>query len=255
MSCGTVALAYGGGDGGTLLAEQGFTAEGLRSAKLYNGSHVTEAVCPDRDALADYLASLELRKLTGNYSFKVDEPEWTLLYETPDGTLAVVLGKSRLRIFPLRSASYAVWYYVLGGVDFQTLSQLLSPAPALEVVYTGSGTEARDISASVCAISEELDGQEFPHIFEALPPEATPSGVFGYDLDQVQLAFSRPVVSDITVEIQPLDGGAMETRTLGPEETVLALAPSPARYTVYADLEGNGGSVYHTIFCFDIGDV
>lgn len=255
MSCGTVALAYGGGDGGTLLAEQGFAAEGLRSAKLYNGSHVTEAVCPDRDALADYLASLELRKLTGNYSFKVDEPEWTLLYETPDGTLAVVLGKSRLRIFPLRSASYAAWYYVLGGVDFQALSELLPPAPALEVVYTGSGTEARDISASVCAISEELDGQEFPHIFEALPPEASPSGVFGYDLDQVQLAFSRPVVSDITVEIQPLDGGAMETRTLGPEETVLALAPSPARYTVYADLEGNGGSVYHTIFCFDIGDV
>ena len=255
MSCGMVALAYGGGDGGTLLAEQGFTAEGLRSAKLYNGSHVTEAVCPDRDALADYLASLELRKLTGNYSFKVDEPEWTLLYETPDGTLAVVLGKSRLRIFPLRSASYAVWYYVLGGVDFQTLSELLSPAPALEVVYTGSGTEARDISASVCAISEELDGQVSPHIFEALPPGEAPSGIYGYDLDQVQLAFSRPVVSDITVEIQPLDGGAMETRTLGPEETVLALAPSPARYTVYADLEGNGGSVYHTIFCFDIGEV
>ena len=122
-------------------------------------------------------------------------------------------------------------------------------------MYTGTGEQVRDFSASVFAISEELDGQEFPHIFEALPPEATPSGVFGYDLDQVQLAFSRPVVSDITVEIQPLDGGAMETRTLGPEETVLELAPSPARYTVYADLEGNGGSVYHTIFCFDIGDV
>lgn len=216
---------------------------------------MTEAVCPDRDALADYLASLELRKLTGNYSFEVDEPEWTLLYETPDGTLAVVLGKSRVRIFPLNSATYAAWYYVPGGVDFQTLSELLPPAPALEVVFTGPGTEVRDISASVCAISEELDGQEFPHILEELPPEATPSGVFGYDLDQVQLAFSRPVVSDITVEIQPLDGGAMETRTLDPKETVLALAPSPARYTVYADLEGNGDSVYHTIFCFDIGDV
>ena len=256
MSCGTVALAYGGGDGGTLLAEQGFAAEGLRSAKLYNGSHVTEAVCPDRDALADYLASLELRKLTGNYSFKVDEPEWTLLYETPDGTLAVVLGKTRLRIFPLRSATYAVWYYVLGGVDFQ--SAVPAPPPCARAGGSCTpvrATQVRDISASVCAISEELDGQEFPHILEALPPEATPSGVFGYDLDQVQLAFSRPVVSDITVEIQPLDGGAMETRTLGPEETVLALAPSPARYTVYADLEGNGGSVYHTIFCFDIGEV
>lgn len=257
MSSGYVALAYGGGTGQELLIEQqGLTAEGLLSAKLYSGSRITDFICPDRDALADYLASLELRKLTGSYSFDVDEPDWTLLYDTPGGTLAVLLGTSRVRIFPFEDPSNAAWYYVPGGVDWDWLNTLLTQSPALDLVFTGPGIENRAIQASICAIDEERNGQVdawIPAEEEAL--EEAPSGIFGYDVDQVRLDFSRPPVSDVVVEIRPWDGGDAEICSLAPGETTLALRSSPAHYTVYADLEGINGSIFHAVFRFDVGDV
>lgn len=254
MSSGYVALAYGGGTGQELLLEQkGLTAEGLLSAKLYDGSSTTDTICADRQALANYLASLELRQLTGNYSFDVDEPEWTLLYETPDGTLAVVLGKNRVRILPFGQPVYTSWYYVPGGIDEEALEAILTPYPALSVTFIEPPGIIHQIHGTVYSLSEEQDGVLTPLLPEDAQEE-DPSGFFGFEPDQLQLEFSRRLLSDVTVEIQALDGGNRYSLTLSPESGTLTPAPFSARYTVRADLDGINGSVYHAVFRFDVGE-
>lgn len=112
LSCGQVALAYGGGTGEELIFNSDDPA-------LYV---VDENDCTDPDGLKDYIASLELRELTSGYDFDYgpDIRHKGMLFDTPNGQLYIgffdnileYLGPDQRRL---------IYYYIPEGTDWELL--------------------------------------------------------------------------------------------------------------------------------------
>ncbi len=121
MCVGQVALAYGGGTGEEVL----FRGDDPALFVLEDAPYA------DVSGLNEYLSSLELREISGDYEYDADEGNYLgLLYDGPRGQLFIGIhdeaveciqpvseGKSRLEI-----------YYVPGGVDWAQLEGLIPPA-------------------------------------------------------------------------------------------------------------------------------
>jgi hypothetical protein len=93
VSCGHVALAYGGNTAGELVfsgstenVQFSFDSVNWRTAKGYQ-----ERYCSDESALMKYIAGLHLYRITGNYSFPVENNQLTIIYRGPEGTFGVDL--------------------------------------------------------------------------------------------------------------------------------------------------------------------
>lgn len=83
--------------------------------------------CTDEGAFCDYLAGMEMDYLTGNYAFSENDREFTYIFDTPQGTVVIVLSDHVIKIVPMYgknpSASY---YYVPQGVDWSYLDTLIT---------------------------------------------------------------------------------------------------------------------------------
>lgn len=130
MSCGYVALAYGGGTGAEIIYQS-------RETELYTLRNITKSddayniiyKCVDDEALHEYLANLSLENLTGNYSFSEQEGEYHLLYTTPEGTLVITLFDRIIKLVPLYGEDpKSSYYYVPGGIDWDYLDTIILDA-------------------------------------------------------------------------------------------------------------------------------
>ena len=119
LSCGQVALAYGGGTGEELI----FNSE---DPALYV---VDDSDCTDPDGLKDYIASLELRELTSGYDFDYgpDIRHKGMLFDTPNGQLYIGFFDNILEYFGPGSHRI-VYYYLPEGTDWAKLDSFF-PAP------------------------------------------------------------------------------------------------------------------------------
>lgn len=117
LSCGQVALAYGGGTGEELI----FNSD--------NPAHyvVDDSDCTDPEGLKDYIASLELRELTSGYDFKygLDIRHRGTTLDTPNGQIYIgffegvleYLGPCQRRL---------IYYYLPEGTDWELLDSFFA---------------------------------------------------------------------------------------------------------------------------------
>ena len=126
MSCGYVALAYGEHTGREVIfADQELSSFTLNVAYVDGWEYETRAEAVDASAISEYLASLTMLSMGGNYSFSEDDGSMTFRYTGPIGSFYVQLRDSYVRILPLYGERPA-WrvYYLPETVDWAYLDTL-----------------------------------------------------------------------------------------------------------------------------------
>lgn len=131
MTCGYVSLAYETASGTQLLFPNDPPAScTLLSVRLAAGTDSTDQPrrCANPDALLDYLAGLEGRKLTDSYTFSDSALRLEVLYEGTEHSCRVVLADNFLICRPRSTfVPQEEVYLVSGGVDWNYLERLLPP--------------------------------------------------------------------------------------------------------------------------------
>lgn len=126
VSCGQVALAYGGGTGAELL----FRSQDPALCVL------DDTPCTDTEALNDYLASLDLRELAGDYDFSEnrDGQYIGLMYDSPGGQFHLGLYDDVVEYLPFFGTRGGVitYYYLPAGMDWELLDALFPGQGLLE---------------------------------------------------------------------------------------------------------------------------
>ena len=108
---------FGGEPGNASLTEAAWTGE----------RYYIPAACRDKGALTDYLSSLTLYQMVGEYPYPGDGMERvSLTYETPQGELKADLYGDGIRVMTSwEESSRKHYYYVSGGLDWEKLEGLL----------------------------------------------------------------------------------------------------------------------------------
>ncbi len=140
MSCGYVALAYGGGRGADLFFGEGGPSEyTLAYVNEVDGSSYLPLACTDETALHDYLASVELRELTGNYDFREEERKIMVLYDTSDGFISVILSDGMAKVARFGDRMESEFYYLPDKTNWEYLDTILEPAAQVLSAETETG--------------------------------------------------------------------------------------------------------------------
>lgn len=247
MSCGYVALAYGGGTGAEIIYQsQSQEQYALRSI------NVGDFVCTDEAALHRYLSGLRMEHISGNYSFDQEGTSLSLMFDTPEGVLAVTLSDRFAKLVTLYGEATARYYYLPDGTDRDVLSKFIVERPALEILLAGAEEPFRQnliAFPSRVSLAEENGTQV---LYEA-DPQDTPSGIYGASVCQATFSFNLPLNGDCEVEIAPLDGGSSRTVTVDGQSLTLPLPREAARYTVHGEFQGKDEKLYQLEFQFEIG--
>lgn len=258
MSCGYTALAYNATTGADVIYQSRDPSQyHLRNIQLTDDPYSRDWMCPDQEAFHAYMASLELSRITGNYSFSDSSREFVFLYDTPEGTLVVVLCDEAVKVIPLYGEDPAeISYYIPGGTDWDALAGLITPGPALNLHFQPPDSAyPRTIGATLYALDKTEQGERRTLISPEALAGGEPSGLFGYDISEVTLDFSCPLAADFRVEVESRDGKIRDTLSQSDLEDpeILPLMDFDARYTIFAALEGENGSLYEATFQFNIG--
>ncbi len=227
MSCGYVALAYGECTGAEVIYKSQPPEEYVLSS-----INVGDFVCTDDAALHRYLSGLCMEHISGNYSFTQEETPLSLIFDTPEGVLALTLSDRFIHLAPLYGGRVnAECFYLPDGTDWDALSRFIVQRPALNVHVTGTDDEdGRDFTASLSHVSSTQ--QNMTKVLYEMDDRESPSGLFGYPANQASFSFNLPLNGDCTVEIVPLNGGSSRTVILNEQSLALSLPEAPSRYTV-----------------------
>ena len=247
MTCGYVALAYGGGTGAEVIYQsQSPEQYALRSI------NVGDFVCTDEAALHRYLSGLRMEHISGNYSFDQEGTSLSLMFDTPEGALAVTLSDRFAKLVPLYGEVTAKYYYLPDGTDRDVLSEFIVERPALEVLLAGAEEPFRQ-NLTVFPSRVSLAKENGTQVLYEADPQDTPSGIYGASVCQATFSFNLPLNGDCEVEIVPLDGGSSRTVTVDGQSLTLPLPREAARYTVHGEFRGKDEKLYQLEFQFEIG--
>jgi beta-lactamase regulating signal transducer with metallopeptidase domain len=262
VSCGHVALAYGGNTAGELVfsgstenVQFSFDSVNWRTAKGYQ-----ERYCSDESALMKYIAGLHLYRITGNYSFPVENNQLTIIYRGPEGTFGVDLRDRVLTVTPLSGAAFRnTRYYLYDRVDWGYVESLLgsevpTPHPPNLMLYFNDDINKNGvpIHATKTVLSIRTEGEE-RKVSDGMD-DGGAGGVFGYPVTEVLLTFSYEPVNGYEVQVENWD--RTTSYFISSDElagNLLPLAPYSAHYTVYGRFESVGETIYEMQFRFDVG--
>lgn len=258
MTCGYVALVYGDSTGEDVLFQyQDHSKFRLRNISLSDDAFHRNYICTDENAFYDYLAGLEMDYLTGNYSFSENDREFAYLFDTPQGTVGIMLTDHVIKYVPIYgkhpSASY---YYLPQGVDWSYLNTIIVAHPAMSIqLIESENSYGEDILAILDRLTL-VDNNEETLLYESgIPEEEFTAGIIGCDPYDAIFSFSYTLAGPFTVEIENWDRTSSYTITqdeLG-DTFVVPLPSYPAHYKVYGDFEGENGEIYKAEFRFEIG--
>ncbi|MDM8239135.1 peptidase M56, partial [Pseudoflavonifractor phocaeensis] len=127
VSFGQISLAYGAGTGESAIYRGMVQEVSLRQVRREENGGFREVLkCRDEGALTDYLASLPLSEIVdgGDDFYGKEGEEIVLLYDAPEDILSVMLWDDYIRVMPFWE-NRAYYYHVSGGLDWETLNQLL----------------------------------------------------------------------------------------------------------------------------------
>ncbi len=250
MSCGYVALAYGESAGAEVI----YKSQPPEQYVLSN-IDVGDFVCTDEAALHRYLSGLRMEHISGNYSFTQDRTSLSLIFDVPEGVLAVTLSDRFIKLVPLYGSRVnAEYFYLPDGTDWDTLNKFIVERPALNVHVTGTDDEyGRDFTASLSRVS--FTEENITKVLYEMDDRESTNGIFGYPAKQASFSFNLPLNGDCMVEIIPLNGGSSRTVILNEQSMTLSLTEAPSRYIVCGEFSGKDGKPYRMEFRFEIGDL
>ncbi len=124
MSSGYVAFACGESTGAEVIYRSA-PSEQYVLRNVEGG----DLICTDEIALHRYLSALRMEHIEGNYSFVQEETALSLMFETPEGPLAVTLSDRFIKLFPLYGKANAKYYYLPDGTDWDALSECIVESP------------------------------------------------------------------------------------------------------------------------------
>ena len=257
MSYGYVALAYGDTTGADILYKSGDMDEyHLRSVLLTDDGYDTEYYYPDEAEFHEFLANMEMIKISGNYSFSENSRSYIITFTTPNGILGTVLTDNYIQLRPLYNIPgerKEQTYYLPQGVDWERFDELVSARPALNVYLNESDASRRTkIPASLISLYEDSN-----LIYENNSEAEYPNGIFGgaYPKD-ARLSFSHELASECTVTVEPWNGAQSYTITLDEASDGLTFdtPDCAAHYRISASFFDADGSIYNAEYIFDIGD-
>lgn len=124
----STALAYDGQSGAErIFLEQDPATWKLSSARLSADGEREEYRCTDVQALREYLAGLELDRVTETLALDEDEHELVLIFDTPQGVMGVTLYARMARVCPLWEKNAPTYnYYLPQQTDWAYLQTLLT---------------------------------------------------------------------------------------------------------------------------------
>lgn len=262
MSCGHIALAYENHQAGDLLFKsEDLSAYEIKSINSESFDGATRFIdCSDAETLNQYLGSLSVVKMTGNYSFSEDEQEITIIYEGPEGVFGVALSDSILKITPLYSKEGSSSYYVLDEINwghiistligYEVQEGFLPFPPECSLEFQKENLLIKeDISvigmiASIVEKNEEIK-QESWEDFE--------SKIKTIELSQpcgIKLLFSHDVYTDYIIQVETWDRNSIEFIDSNEFKT-FELKPYDAHYTIIANFR-EGETIFNMEFKFDV---
>lgn len=108
ISCGEIALACGECTGAQAIYR-------CRPSEQYTVSSINagDLVCTDEAALHRYFSALRMERISGNYTFVPGEASLQLIFDTPEGVLAVILSDRFLKLVPLYGERTGAEYFYL----------------------------------------------------------------------------------------------------------------------------------------------
>lgn len=258
MTGGYVTLSYGGSTGeDVLFRHQDHSLFQLRSISQQNDAFHTTYICTDEDAFKAYLAGLETDILAGNYSFSGNGRQFTFLFDTPQGTLGVLLSDNVLKLVPLYGETPSPSsYYLPRGAGWDCLDAIILASPAMNVHLNRAGEPyGRGISATLDRLSvTEHNGEQL--LYSSGLSEEEISGFWGYGPCEATLSFSCPPEGSFTVEITNRKHTVSDTVTFAASEGpwVIRLPDGPAHYRVCGTFRGGNGERFNAEFRFVVGD-
>ena len=260
LSCGYVALAYGGTTG----AEAIFPKESGYSFESYdmdlNDGFRREYYLTDSKELRAFLSQLSLAEVTGYYSLSDSDKVFDTFIRTPDGLIHVALHDDLLRLQPLGADNYTgALYYVRNGVDWEKLQSIVVPLPALEVALTGTATvkEYHLLTAHLNGVWKTENGTRTA-LYEDPLHEKDTYGVFSSEpFFHAELTFSDTPINPCRITAQDKmhnDLYTWEQAEIGSSFSI-DLPGRYARYIVCANYCDEDGALLEAEFIFDVGPV
>ena len=261
MTCGFTSIAYGNKTGKEIVYESNSIEEyHLDYTTLYNDEYNTVFKCIDEKAFHEYISSLTMSNITGNYSFNEDDKRYTFLYKTPKGTLGIVLSEEIIKLTPLYEKDpIASYYYLPDKVDWEYLESILIHCPALNInLKDNRSTYGKHTSAALVYFSKIIDN-ETKVIYEIENKDENLSGIFGsnYRPYEATLDFSYKNIIDYTVTIETWDYSSIYkiNRNDLKEDFVIQLPNTTAHYTFNVTYKDNNDQLCEAVFVFNIGDI
>lgn len=127
ISCGHIALAYEGGTGAEILYHsENFEQYSLMEVTIGNDPYDRIYEAADEKSFHEYMASLPMNELVGEYDHIVDVYRFRIVYDTPNGLIMLNLYDEWIQIITSYDLSLSSSeYYLPEGVDWEYLNSLL----------------------------------------------------------------------------------------------------------------------------------
>ena len=254
MTNGYVALAYGSLSGAEVIyGNDGYEGYTLHSVSLEEDAFNTTYEIVEEVGFHQYLSGLEVSEISGSYSFQDGGKKYYYIMYGPEGTLVVKLQDNVLEVSRLYGeAPRSNTYYIVDGIDWAYLNEVIYARPAMQVELTRESDHA---DTDFPALLEEMRKIEDGHreqIYNSGYPEEETHGHYSHEpYDRAKLIFSKtPISCTVTIE-----GRGQEMQQLElTEGWTFDLPVYEARYTVCAVFIERGGEMVEAIYSFDLGN-
>ena len=259
ISSGYVALGYQAGRGEEVLF-QGLDPDSftLSSVSRLNDPDPTERHCTDPDGLRDYLCSLSLEEVLGNYNYTKGKDSYLLFFDSPESSPAFRLQGDFIEVFTFQEGDHPRAYHVAGGVDHERLDACFVVYPAL--TYQLTKEEREDVPPSHFTLPDPQASLNWVRRADGTtvygPREVDlESGMYRSHLPiQATLVFSLPMEGPVTVTVSNWENTSQYTLTLEGPDYTMDLPPYPAHYTVEGAFLGTDGELLQAGYSFNLGE-
>ena len=196
--------------------------------------------------------------MTGNFSFKDNDKRYTYIFETPEGTLGVVLSEEVIKLVELYKDDSVNYYYLPDRVDWDYLESIIIPCPALDLQLMDDRNSYGKSSSTKLVQYDRIIDSTTNTIYKFEEPTDDASGVFGHDYRpyEAQLTFSYDNVIEYSVTIETWDRKSSYTIHSNElkDKFTISLPNYPAHYTFNVTFQEDGYTS-NAMFAFNIGEI